>query len=296
MENRRWPCRSWLISTVENPDFLEKQSTSEADAVLLELEAGTIDKARGRLAAAAALRELDYGDKYRVVRVNPWDGPHAVADIEHTVPAKPDAVMLTKIKRPDEVVAAASLLDAVELSNGLEPGSTDLVLMIETASAVLWIREIASASNRITALCFGGGDYTADIHTRVTIGTTLPVVPGLEILMARSMTVTAARAVGASPIDVPLGNIRDSANSMLHGFQSRALGFDGMIALSPTQVSTIHEAFTPSAHEIAKARRVVGEFDRSQAAGRGVIGVDGEMVSDTIAEWYRDTLRRAGEL
>lgn len=281
---------------MENRKFLTRQRDSDADAVLLELEAGTIDKAAARVVAAEALREWDYAGKYRVVRVNPWDGPHAIADIEATLPGAPDAVMLTKVKRPDEVQRADELLGRLERRHGLPEGSTDLVLMIETAAAVLWARELAFASERISALCFGGGDYTADIHTRVTIGSNLPVQQGAEVLMARSTVVAAARAAGVSPIDVPLGDIKDSANTLVHSIQSRALGFDGMIVLAPSQIAPVHQAFTPSDSEVAKARRVLAAFEAAQADGHGVIGVDNEMVSDTIASWYRDVLSRAGEL
>lgn len=294
MPRYRWPCRTWLISTVESPAFLEKQRASQADAILLELEAGTVDKGRARELAAAAIRELDYGSKYRVIRINPWDSPHARADLEATIPTGPDAIMLTKVTSAEQVRAADTAIGELESTAGLPSGSVELVLMIETAAAVLWAREIATASDRIVALCFGGGDYTADIHARVTVGTNLPVAAGLEILWARSVVVAAARMVGVSPIDVPLGNVHDDANTLVHGFQSRALGFDGMIALSPSQIGPITQAFTPTSHEVDRAKRVVTAFDRAYADGRGVVGVDNEMVSDTIAEWYRDVLRRAG--
>ena len=40
----------------------------------------------------------------------------------------------------------------------------------------------------------------------------------------------------------------------------------------------LNEAFTPSADEVASARRIVDAYDDATAAGRGSIEVDGRMV------------------
>ncbi len=290
----KWPCVSWLISTVENEHFLEKGKQSEAHAIILELEAGTVDKDAARGRVADAVRSLRETDKYVVARINPVDSEAGQKDLQAAVCARPDSIMLTKVATADEVRRADAMITELERTNGLPVGRIEIALMIERARAIFTAVDMPAASPRVKALCFGGGDYTADIHTRMSLGTGAPVMPGLEILVPRSLVVAAARANGISPIDVPHLNVLDDKNFRLHAYESRALGFDGIIALHPRQIPLTHEAFMPTLQEIADAKDVVARYAAAVKEGKGVIGVRGEMISKTSAEWYQEVLDRAG--
>lgn len=294
---RPWPPTSWLISTVENDKYIDKLTTCAADAVILELEAGTKDKALARVKADEVLRTRDFGGRYRVLRINPLDEGGRI-DLETALGAGPDAVMLTKIRTAADVTAAAEVIGTIEAETGLPVGSTDLAVMVEQTNAIFELREIAAASPRVKALCFGPGDYTVNTGGIPTAGSGYPVHPGLEVLMARSLVVAACRAVGVTPIDGPtLVSVRDVNAIRVHSWESRALGFDGMICLSPTQLPVVNEVFTPTAHEVARAEDAVRTYEEGLTSGKGVVGTaDGEMVSSTIADRYRDVLRRAGRL
>jgi citrate lyase subunit beta/citryl-CoA lyase len=293
----RWPCVSWLISTVENEKFVIKQRDSAAHAVILELEAGTFDKDLARELAAKALRDNDYGTKYTVLRINPVAEGMGELDLEAALGSRPAAVMLPKIHDAAEVEAADELVGDIEERNGIPRGSTEFAIMMETANCIFEVREIARASSRTRALCFGPGDFTAEIGTRFTYGTAYPAEPGLEVLTARSLVVAGARATGVTAIDGPtMVSVRDTRSLLRHAWQSRALGFEGMIVLSPTQVAPLHEAFAPSPDEVGHARRALALYEAAQQAGAGVVGADAEMISATVAEQYRDVLRRAEAL
>ena len=288
-----WPCRTWLISTVENTKFAERQRDSDADAVILELEAGTLNKATARVTASKMLREYDYGRKYRVVRINPMTSEHAVPDLEEVIPAQPDAILLTKVYQPSEVEAADREITRIEKEHGLPEGKIEIAVMIETANAVFEVRQLAWASKRVKALCFGGGDFGVDLHNSRTRGSGVPVsMPGFEMLWARSTVVAGARAAGVCPIDVPSGRIGDDPNIRVHTWESRALGFDGMIVLAPSSIKTVHEGYTPTPIQVKEAQEVVDAYERSAAAGQGTLGVSGQMVSDTVVRQYQDVLRR----
>lgn len=294
MADRRWPCVSWLISTVENEKFLVKQRDSAAHAVILELEAGTFDKDRAREIAARTLRDFDYGTKHTVLRINPVAEGLGRLDLEATLGSRPDAVLLPKIHDADEVAEADELVGDIEERNGIPRGATEFAIMMETANCIFEVREIARASARTRALCFGPGDYTAELGTRFTYGTAHPAEPGLEVLTARSLIVAGCRATGVAAIDGPtMVSVRDTRTLLRHAWQSRALGFDGMIVLSPTQVAPLHQAFAPSPEEIGHARRALSLYDEANRAGSGVVGADAEMISATVAAQYRDVLRRA---
>lgn len=56
--------------------------------------------------------------------------------------------------------------------------------------------------------------------------------------------------------------------------QARRAGFTGKIAIHPEQVEVINRAFTPSAEEVAYARRVIEAF----GSGVGTVSLDGKML------------------
>jgi citrate lyase subunit beta/citryl-CoA lyase len=57
---------------------------------------------------------------------------------------------------------------------------------------------------------------------------------------------------------------------------SRRRGFRGRMAIHPDQVATINEAYTPTAAEIAHARRIVEAFAANP--GAGALSLDGVMI------------------
>jgi citrate lyase subunit beta/citryl-CoA lyase len=57
--------------------------------------------------------------------------------------------------------------------------------------------------------------------------------------------------------------------------KARSLGFGGKLCIHPRQVGAVNAAFSPSADEIAMARRIVQAYERAQG---GAVSVDGRMV------------------
>ncbi len=62
------------------------------------------------------------------------------------------------------------------------------------------------------------------------------------------------------------------------------MGFDGKWAIHPSQIDIIHEAYTPTAEEIARAQRIVDEYEKADIQdGLGAIVIDDQMVD--AAQW-----------
>jgi citrate lyase subunit beta/citryl-CoA lyase len=68
-------------------------------------------------------------------------------------------------------------------------------------------------------------------------------------------------------------DFRDSEGLRAESRAALRAGFTGKIAIHPDQVPVINEAFTPTAADVAHARRVVEAF----AAGAGTVALDGKM-------------------
>ena len=71
-------------------------------------------------------------------------------------------------------------------------------------------------------------------------------------------------------------------------------GFTGRIAIHPDQVAAINAAVTPSASEIAHARRVITAF--SSAGNAGVVGLDGKMLDIPHRRQAEQVLARAAAM
>jgi citrate lyase subunit beta/citryl-CoA lyase len=59
----------------------------------------------------------------------------------------------------------------------------------------------------------------------------------------------------------------------------------------PDQVAVINEVFSPSAEEVADARRVVETFAEAAARGLGAVALEGKLLDQPIVERARRTLR-----
>jgi citrate lyase beta subunit len=292
-----------LISTIPRSAAIEavvrNQQASLADALIFELETGVIDeREEARSIVVQCLTEEDYGPRTRVVRINPMTHPESMPDLAAAMRGRPDAILLAKADDPEEIRTLAARIDILEHLHGMSP-TTEIWAMIESPLGVLNVDDIAKASPRLTTLCFGGGDYTDAIGTRMSLDSDDAGEAGVEVLYARSRLVAAGRAHGRTVLDVPALSTTDEGLVARHARRSRSLGFDGMIVLSPRQIPWVFAGFAPTADEIVRASEAVAAFDEATANGKGIVGVNGEMVSAPIASQYRrwlairdDVLRR----
>ena len=104
--------RSLLYVPANNQRFIDKAHTRGADAIILDLEdsvpAAERDRARSMLAESAAISSQAGSDV--VVRINRPDA-EAISDLDATVIAGVDALMLPKV---DDAAHVLALADAVE--------------------------------------------------------------------------------------------------------------------------------------------------------------------------------------
>ena len=68
------------------------------------------------------------------------------------------------------------------------------------------------------------------------------------------------------------------------------MGFDGKTIIHPSQIDACNKAFTPSAEEVAEARKIIAAFDLPENHGKGVIALDGRMVERLHADAAQRTV------
>jgi citrate lyase subunit beta / citryl-CoA lyase len=278
------PRRSVLYMPGSNARAIEKARTLPADAVILDLEDSVAPdaKAAARKQVAEAVTAGGFGTREVVVRINGLETEWWLDDLKALVPAMPDAVLLPKVSSPDHLEDLAERFVDLGADQRIRVWA-----MMETPLAVLNVHEIALATRdsetRLAAFVMGTNDIAKETRARLTPGRA-PMLPYLMTCIA------AARAYG---IDILDGVYNDLANA--EGFaqecgEARDMGFDGKTLIHPNQIGPCNAAFSPSADEVAQAKKIIAAFDLPENKGKGVVALDGRMIERLHAEIARRTV------
>src|SRR5215218_9216277 len=291
--------RSVLAVSASNLEMAGKALASAADSVFLDLEDAVApdEKADARKKVVQALQELDWRGRPTLYRANALDTPYFYRDLIEVVEEagdELDAIMLPKVQRPEDLHVATTLLTQIELSVRLEPGKVNVEGQIESAAGLVNVDGIGRASERLTALHFGSGDFAASLRMpNRNIGVMDEwdeAYPGHRFHYAMHRIVVAARAADLRAIDGPVADYRDEEGLRQSCLLARSLGFDGKWCIHPAQIETVNEIFSPTEREVEWARKVVKAYEEASAAGRGAISVDGQMVDAASIKMARNTL------
>jgi citrate lyase subunit beta/citryl-CoA lyase len=189
--------------------------------------------------------------------------------------------MVAKTESAADLEFVAEVLHRAERARGLDEGHNGMAPIIESPAAIESLQEIARFPG-VVRLNLGEVDLIS----------ALGLDPGedeLELLPLRSALVVASAAAGLRP---PAGSVfRDWGD--LDGLRTtslrlRRLGFLGRSVIHPSQISTVHEVFTPSADQIAMAQEVADRYAAELANGNGVyLDEEGRMVDIAVvrAAW-----------
>ena len=260
--------RSFIFTPGLNPEMFPKALASGADMVCIELEDGIAikDKDEARKNTINALKTLEVkNDVELVVRVNCQRTKPGLLDLEAFISSKlkVKALMLPKVKTPDEITFIDDLLSDCNLD-------TDLHVIMETNEALENIYDIAHSSKRIVALYFGGVDMAAELR-----------VPNSyeNLIYARSKLVHAGASVGVDVIDVPYLDLEDMNGMKKEADLVRNLGFTGKGSIHPKQINILNKVFTPSEEEITKAKKIIDQFNASDT---GLVVIDGKLIEKPV--------------
>ena len=268
------PRRSFIFTPGLRPDMYPKALASGADIVCVELEDGIApkDKAEAREKALALFEQPQPDDGVeRIVRINSMRERFGIEDINAILASKtpPPALMMPKVRTPDEVI----ILDQLLTEAGHE---TRLHVIIETNEGLEAAFEIAKCSDRIDAMFFGGVDMAAELRCQNNYD---------ALLYARSRVVHASAAAGLDVIDVPYLDLDDPDGMRVEAERVRDLGFSGKGSVHPQQIAALNEVFTPSEAQITRARRIISEFEK---ANTGLVVIDGKLIEKPVLrEMYR---------
>jgi (S)-citramalyl-CoA lyase len=262
------PRRSFIFTPGLKPGMFPKALASGTDIVCVELEDGIAPKHKSEARKhALALFETPQAEDgvERIVRINCMREQFGVEDVQAILATNtpPPALMMPKVRTPDEVV----MLDNLLTERGHD---TRLHIIIETNAGLEACYQIAHCSSRIDALFFGGVDMAAELRCENAWE---------PLLYARSRVVHAAASAGLDVIDVPYLDLQDPDGMVVAAKQAKALGFSGKGSVHPKQIAALNDVFTPDEAEIARARRIIRTFEE---ADTGLVVIDGKLIEKPV--------------
>ncbi len=247
----------WLFCPADRPERFEKASAA-ADVVILDLEDGVAPT--DRPAARDALITTPLDPSRTVIRLNPASTADHLLDMDAVARTDYTTVMLAKSEHADQVAALAPL---------------NVVVLVETPLGALNVVELVRPGNVVAAM-WGAEDLFA-----ATWGTNNRWPDGSYRDVAqhvRSQTLLAAKAFGRMALDSVYLDIKGLDGLRAEADDAVAVGFDAKVAIHPTQVSVIREAYRPTGERVRWAREVL----ELAARERGVFQFEGAMVDAPV--------------
>jgi citrate lyase subunit beta/citryl-CoA lyase len=288
--------RSLLFVSADDDAKLAEALDSGADGLCLDLADRVLaaDKARARKNAG----DLLYAAKAKArcpslyVRVDGLDTAQIDADLDAVMSFAPDGVVPTGRLNGQALQHLGALLAVKEARCGLPDGSTRIIAGVGDAAASIFdMGSFAGASRRLAALFWSADALSAALgaeRSRASDGLyTAPYV------LARSLTLYAARAIDALAIDAACPRAPEGVGLRLECEAARRDGFDGKLALDRDQVEIINAVFTPTDEAIAMARAIIAAFAAEPEAA--TLAVDGEILVSSDFAQARRLLRRLRE-
>ena len=277
--------RSRLYLPGTEPKYTINAGLHGPDAVILDLEDSVhyAEKDSARLLVRNALHAVNFGRCERMVRINQL--PLGLEDLAEIIPEAPDLILIPKVEHPGQVTQVDRMISELKVRYSIDRPIW-LMPILESGQGVENAAAIAAVAENVAAISIGLEDYTADLGVART-------AEGRESLYARTRLVNAAKAAGVQAIDSVYSDVADMDGLKHWGESSRALGFEGMGCIHPSQIPVVHAAFAPSAAEIQKAQKIVVAFEEAQQRGVGVVSLGSKMIDPPVVQRALKLVARA---
>ncbi len=277
--------RSLLFVPANAPQRWAKAHTRGADALIVDLEDSTQPdaKAAARNQAREAVRFLADQNATVTVRVNNEPG---LLDDDLTAVVQPGlaAIILPKTKQADEVSALDRRLMELETRAGMSGDSVRIIPVIESPAALERATQIADGP-RLIGLALGSEDFSLALRR--------PPAPACLDLACQTVAyAAAARDIMGIGMACGIGDFTDLDAWGREARRAHAMGLTGAMAIHPSQIPPLNEAFGYSPAEIADARDILAAWATRQ---EGVVSHNGRMLDQPVVERARRVLASLGE-
>lgn len=268
--------RSFLFVPASRPERFAKALECGADCIVLDLEDAVApdQKALAREQLADRLPGFSREQLARtIVRINAAGSAWHADDLRLVAQWTGRGLAGAMVPKAE---AAASLR---EIGEALGPGA-GLVPLVESLEGLDSV-DLLARTPQVARLAFGHIDFQLDLGMRCS-----PEEP--ELAWVRFTLVAASRrAKLPAPVDGVTTATGDAARLRADTQRARAFGFGGKLCIHPAQAGSVNETFSPSAQELAWARRVLEGARTHQGQA---FSLDGKMVDLPVIRLAERTL------
>ena len=232
--------RSWMIVPAHDPAAVMRYPEFKPDVVVLDLEYSVPPKAKesARSGLGALIKKIGDSQVDAFVRV---DRDTRWADVRAAMHRGIKGIIFPGPDAPEEVAELGELIAATEKERGVDPGTTELVLMLESAKGFWNAAALAQATPRVTALGVG----------RIDLTMRLGPVPQDEFRLYRFLmtrALVAARMSGKQPLGAlwrpgSRGGVATKEGTAKAAREAKLMGFTGCVCATAEQVASVNAGF-----------------------------------------------------
>jgi citrate lyase subunit beta / citryl-CoA lyase len=272
--------RSILLVPISDRAAVEDSWRHEADAIAIDLNCVDADD---RISSREHLREaiatVRRGGAEVFVRI---DRELAAADIEAAAWPGLTGIILPSVQSAEDVREVDALLAEAEHRRGLPVGRLQIFLLLCSPAAVWRIRELLTASRRVTSAALEGAAVCQSMGV-------LPREDFDPLLFAAGRLVIETTAAGIQAVGIshPLSlvpRLLEPDELQRLAQRGRNTGFKGAICPHPSWVLPCNRAFTPTTEQIEYYREVRRVFAEGIAQGRAAVPIGQQMVDVPVDE------------
>ena len=266
--------RSLMFVPAHSDKLMESAINVEADVLLFDIEDSVQPVHNKQVARDKVIKYVSEGKfKGRQIfpRINDRESGQLLKDVTQLTIPGINGFMYPKAKRGEDIYFFDKLLETIEYEKGIPVGTYKIIPLIETASAVMNVQEICTASKRVIAIAYGSEDFVTDlegIHDEEHISLFTP----------RAMIAMGARAHNIIPIDTVHVRVKDLEDLEKNLILSRKLGFEGMLILNPMELPLAHQYYSPSEEEVNHSKEILRSDEEARSNGVGVAIINGKFI------------------
>lgn len=279
--------RSLMFVPAHIDKLMDSAIHVETDVLLFDIEDSVQPVANKQIARDKVVQYVSEGKfENRLIfpRINDRESGQLLKDVTQLTIPGITGFMYPKAKRGEDIYFFDKLLETIEYEKGIPVGTYKIIPLIETASAVMNVQEICTASKRVVAIAYGSEDFCTDlegIHDEEHI----------TLFTPRAMIAMGARAHNIIPIDTVHVRVKDLEDLEKNLILSRKLGFEGMLVLNPIELPLVHQYYSPSDEEVEHSREILRSDEEARKNGVGVAIINGKFIGPPFVAKAKKVLK-----
>lgn len=266
--------RSLMFVPAHNEKLMTSATRVNADILLLDIEDSVQPLKNKQVARDKAVKYIQEGKfkgKHVFPRINDRESGQLLKDVTQLSISGVDGFMYPKAKTGKDIYFFDKLLETIEYEKGIEIGTFKIIPLIETASAVMNVQSICTASKRVIAIAYGSEDFITDlggIHDK----------EHQSLFTPRAIIAMGARAQNVIPIDTVHVRVKDLEDLEENLKLSIKLGFEGMLVLNPVELDLVHKYYSPTEEQVKHSQDILKYDEEAKQDGKGVAIINGKFI------------------